>query len=263
MAILYTNVNLDNEKTRKKCRCKVPAPSIHFHFANLVNEHFKHILAQDGTMKTQNNQIQCNWSPNYTDQITQQKISTKKIFSMSTLGVGKHGSACNLFFLEMVLLAEFQNDVWFEVQMIEQSNRRIWAASDFVYGYPERLSTKNIPFLAPPNAEWPWYVMQENVNGCNFGNLVWNPIKWELYIQDSDRKEEDAEKKRVMKSFMQGLNEKRDITFLFCMKMESFVWNYSSTGCVKINCRQREVEWIFQPAKTCRERLVIVVEVEH
>ncbi|KAL8017391.1 hypothetical protein Plhal710r2_c023g0096401 [Plasmopara halstedii] len=56
----------------------------------------------------------------------------------------------------------------------------------------QRLSSTIIPFLAPPNAEWPRWNLDQNSYGCNFGHLFRASNKeWcDVYVQNARFKNE-------------------------------------------------------------------------
>ncbi|KAH9143485.1 hypothetical protein AeNC1_019483, partial [Aphanomyces euteiches] len=71
----------------------------------------------------------------------------------------------------------------------EVNTTREILATNLLQGYSslvEKLSVDNvIPFLAPPNAEWPESILQANEQGCNFGHLVRpdNKERCGVYVQ--------------------------------------------------------------------------------
>ena len=50
------------------------------------------------------------------------------------------------------------------------------------------LSCKRIPFLAPPNAEWPQWILDTRGDGCNFGHVVRvrNDERCDVYVCDME-----------------------------------------------------------------------------
>ncbi|KAG9401217.1 hypothetical protein AC1031_009973 [Aphanomyces cochlioides] len=185
------------------------------------------------------------------------------------------------------LAGEFQDEEWEKMPLTlvveeetecgkEKMTREI-AASDLLEGYTScNLSTGNvIPFLAPPNAEWPEPILQTNDQGCNFGHLecalnretcnvlVKNKEGTPLILCECKGQEAGIDSgtmnrmiKRISKEWVTW-----EIVAVFCRKAATsqLNWKYKSTGCVKINCENASVEWIFQPED--RKQLVLVMEI--
>ena len=168
----------------------------------------------------------------------------------------------------------------------QRKTKTIWKninASDLLDGYSEgvkKLLDNVIPFLAPPNSEWPESVLQTNQHGCNFGHLVraFNSERCDVYVKDLKNQDETAlilcECKYweagidigTMNGIIEGISKQWtwEVAVVFCPRIAKFrsEWNYNSIGCVKIDCKNASVEWIFQPeSESGREQLVIVMEI--
>ncbi|KAL7998063.1 hypothetical protein Plhal703r1_c30g0117771 [Plasmopara halstedii] len=179
------------------------------------------------------------------------------------------------------LLGEFQEELWKEVKMHCRNTKRSMSASDIFDGYVEdvtNVSKRTIPFLAPPNAKWPPFIIDNTRNGCRFGHLIraCNAERCDVYIQDV----EIEHKKTIflceckywnknvdisaMRAIINGLDQKWhwEVVLLFCMKLASDCkeWENPDIGCVKVNSQDGEVDWIFQPNRNNRIRLLVVVE---
>ncbi|KAH9125445.1 hypothetical protein AeMF1_003935 [Aphanomyces euteiches] len=185
------------------------------------------------------------------------------------------------------LVGEFQDEEWEKMPLTlvveeetacgnEKTTREI-AASDLLEGYSScNLSTGNvIPFLTPPNAKWPEPILQTNEQGCNFGHLefAFNRETCNVLVKNQDGTpllfcECNGQKagidtgtlnrmiKRISKEWATW-----EFVVVFCRKFATsqLNWKYKSTGCVKINCENASVEWIFQPDD--RKQLVFVMEI--
>ncbi|KAL7685747.1 hypothetical protein Plhal304r1_c029g0094471 [Plasmopara halstedii] len=179
------------------------------------------------------------------------------------------------------LLGEFQEELWKEVKMHCRNTKRSMSASDIFDGYVEdvtNVSKRTIPFLAPPNAKWPPFIIDNTRNGCRFGHLIraCNAERCDVYIQDV----EIEHKKTIflceckywnknvdiseMRAIINGLDQKWhwEVVLLFCMKLESDCkeWENPDIGCVKINSQDGGVDWVFQPNRNNRKRLLVVIE---
>jgi hypothetical protein len=71
------------------------------------------------------------------------------------------------------------------------------AVSDLFEGYAQdviNVSRRTIPFLAPANAKWPPFIIDNNRNGCKFGHLVraYNAERCDVYVQDVEIEQEKA-----------------------------------------------------------------------
>ncbi|CAK4528311.1 unnamed protein product [Aphanomyces euteiches] len=166
----------------------------------------------------------------------------------------------------------------------EENTTREILASDLLQGYSslvEKLSVGNvIPFLAPPNAEWPESILQANEQGCNFGHLVRpdNKERCGVYVQNKggvplffcecnyhDDSVDISKIQGIMKEMSKYDNWPWEMIFVFCRKFATFPsdWaaEYLSIGCVKINCKDVNVTWIHNPEDQNREQLVIVMEI--
>ncbi|KAL3667217.1 hypothetical protein V7S43_007452 [Phytophthora oleae] len=84
---------------------------------------------------------------------------------------GVRGICFNDFFAG--LLGELQDECQ-PMTMTIAGSRKTIVAGDLLGGFPALTSLANatIPFVAPPNARWPDYILNENANGCKFGHLV-------------------------------------------------------------------------------------------
>jgi hypothetical protein len=200
------------------------------------------------------------------------------IFSSSRRN-GVQGISFNDFFA--FLLGEFQDELWKKVEMHCGDTHRSMSASDLFEGYAEdvtNVSKRTIPFLAPPNAEWPPFILDTNRNGCRFGHLVraCNAERCDVYVQDVEMENEKAiflceckywdknVNMSAMRAIVHGLNQKWhwEVVVLFCMKLASFrkEWEYPDIGCVKVSFQDGGVDWIFRPERNNRKRLLIVIE---
>ncbi|CAK4725153.1 unnamed protein product, partial [Aphanomyces euteiches] len=131
----------------------------------------------------------------------------------------------------------------------------------------EKLSVDNvIPFLAPPNAEWPESILQANEQGCNFGHLVRpdNKERCGVYVQKKggvplffcecnyhDDSVDISKIQGIMKEMSKYDNWPWEMIFVFCRKFATFRSEWAaedlSIGCVKINCKDANVTWIHNP----------------
>ncbi|KAL8005961.1 hypothetical protein Plhal703r1_c06g0031121 [Plasmopara halstedii] len=84
---------------------------------------------------------------------------------------GVRGIPFNDFFA--CLLGEFQDKLCKKMRMYGRKGRRIVASdrSNDFSADAQRLSCTIIPFLAPPNAKWPKFNLDQNSHGCTFGHL--------------------------------------------------------------------------------------------
>ncbi|CAK4325655.1 unnamed protein product [Aphanomyces euteiches] len=185
-------------------------------------------------------------------------------------------------------VGEFQAKKWekmpLKLVVEEENTTREILASDLLQGYSslvEKLSVGNvIPFLAPPNAEWPESILQANEQGCNFGHLVRpdNKERCGVYVQNKggvplffcecnyhDDSVDISKIQGIMKEMSKYDNWPWEMIFVFCRKFATFPsdWaaEYLSIGCVKINCKDANVTWIHNPEDQNREQLVIVMEI--
>ncbi|KAG2973412.1 hypothetical protein PC118_g15143 [Phytophthora cactorum] len=175
------------------------------------------------------------------------------------------------------LLGEFQEQVTHPTKLMMDEEEM--AFSGLLDGYNElaQLPGKNVPFLAPPNAEWPPYILGADW-GC-FGHLdrLKNEERGDISVREvsSDtplffceckywHKKVDS---RAMKGIMKGLEtvqeDKWKIVFVFCVGLTNFrkgSWAHGSIGCVRIDCRSGDVKWVVQPDEGHRKKLVVVME---
>lgn len=212
---------------------------------------------------------------------------------------GVQGIPFNAFFAS--LLGGFQEKTWERIN-VRYEGAIINASALFVgYGGSDltNLLTKNIPFLAPPNAEWPSFILELTRNErkrhfvesdrqiieheskhpyCKFGHLIRAPNteRCDVYVQDVDNADEKAiflceckylEKNvgmSALRRIIHGLDEQWewDFAFIFCLKMakSQTQWVDKSIGCVKISSHDGSAEWIFQPEDGNRKKLLVVVE---
>ncbi|KAF0713546.1 Aste57867_4297 [Aphanomyces stellatus] len=190
------------------------------------------------------------------------------------------------------LIGEFQDEVWTKMTLNlgkrktkkgKRKMRKNIKASDLLEGYSrgvQKLLDNVIPFLAPPNSEWPESILQTNQHGCNVGHLVRavNSERCNVYVKDLKNQDETAlilcECKYweagidigTMNGIIEGISKQWtwELVVVFCPRVAKFrsEWNYNSIGCVKIDCKNANVEWIFQPQnESSREQLVIVMEI--
>ncbi|KAG3067203.1 hypothetical protein PI125_g23688, partial [Phytophthora idaei] len=175
------------------------------------------------------------------------------------------------------LLGEFQEQVTHPTKLMMDEEEM--AFSGLLDGYNElaQLPGKNVPFLAPPNAEWPPYILGADW-GC-FGHLdrLKNEERSDISVREvsSDtplffceckywHKKVDS---RAMKGIIKGLEtvqeDKWKIVFVFCVGLTNFrkgSWAHGSIGCVRIDCRSGDVKWVVQPDEGHRKKLVVVME---
>ncbi|POM58233.1 Crinkler (CRN) family protein [Phytophthora palmivora] len=161
-------------------------------------------------------------------------------------------------------------------------------ASELLEGYAalkEKLTGMKIPFLAPPNAEWPKYILEAG-DGCSFGHLIRAKDKKRLGCYVKTPSDEDplfvCECKHwqqkldsgAMERIIDGLNTPIDshrkpkwnnwvLALVFCQQFTNFQEGkeekLGEVGCVVVDCKSGEAEWINQPKET-REKLVIVMQ---
>ncbi|KAF0698095.1 Aste57867_11263 [Aphanomyces stellatus] len=165
----------------------------------------------------------------------------------------------------------------------KRKTRKDIKASDLLEGYSrgvQKLLNHVIPFLAPPNSEWPESILQTNQHGCNFGHLVRavNSERCDVYVKDLKNQDETALilceciyweagiDIGTMNGIIEGISKQWtwELVVVFCPRVAKFrsEWNYNSIGCVKIDCKNANVEWIFEPEnESSREQLVIVMEI--
>ncbi|KAF4040980.1 hypothetical protein GN244_ATG07024 [Phytophthora infestans] len=175
------------------------------------------------------------------------------------------------------LLGEFREQVTVPTKLV--MGQREMAFSELLDGYHElaELPGKTVPFLAPPNAEWPPYILGAGC-GC-FGHL--NRLENEgrsnisvrenvspyapLLICECKHWFENIDA-RMVEGIIDGLEttqkDKWKIVFVFCDGVANFrtqSWSHASVGCVRIACRSGHVEWFFQPVKGERKKIVVVM----
>ncbi|RQM12257.1 hypothetical protein DD237_008544 [Peronospora effusa] len=179
------------------------------------------------------------------------------------------------------LLSECQDQIR-PVIMTDGNTGKTIVASDILDKYVDlvALSHSKIPFLAPPNAEWPQCILDTRAEGCNFGHLVRarNDQKCDIFVCNTEDLTEPplflCECKYCDESVdFGGVNkiiggletvwkDKWAVALVFCVKLAAFEneWNREKVGCVKVDCRSGRVDWVFQPAEENRKKLVIVME---
>ncbi|KAL3660571.1 hypothetical protein V7S43_014326 [Phytophthora oleae] len=193
---------------------------------------------------------------------------------------GVRGIAFNDFFSGLV--GEFQ---------YESFHTKPFDASALLEGYAglkEKFAGTMIPFLAPPNARWPGYIIEACGDGdgdCKFGHLVraQNSERLDCYVMvpgDANplfvceckpwNKTLDSGE---MKKIIVGLNaestggeEKRkwhnwDLALVFCQKLMKFETEQTDdwdTGIVTVDCKTWVVDWIIE--SEAGEKLVIVLQ---
>ncbi|POM73326.1 Crinkler (CRN) family protein [Phytophthora palmivora] len=184
------------------------------------------------------------------------------------------------------LLGEFQDEL-FQPMPVKLSGNAIFA-SELLEGYAalkEKFAGMKIPFLAPPNAEWPKCILEAG-GGCSFGHLVRAKDKKRLGCYVKTASDEDplfvCECKHwqqkldsgAMERIIDGLNTPIDshrkpnwnnwvLALVFCQQFTNFQdgkeEKLGEVGCVVVDCKSGEAEWINQPKET-REKLVIVMQ---
>ncbi|KAE8889862.1 hypothetical protein PF003_g25913 [Phytophthora fragariae] len=179
------------------------------------------------------------------------------------------------------LLGEFQAmSTMVKMTVHDASGKKEIVASDLFDGYSaqEAMRKMVIPFLAPPNAEWPQYILNTRDHGCNFDHLVraCNSDRCDVFIRSAGSEARTAlflcECKRwgrivsfrAMQRIIRGLNAKWQWEFVlvFCEELAHFhpAWKHEEIGCVKIGCQDGDVEWVFQPKEGNRKKLVVVMQ---
>ncbi|KAK1929666.1 hypothetical protein P3T76_014885 [Phytophthora citrophthora] len=182
---------------------------------------------------------------------------------------GVRGISFNDFFAG--LLGELQDKFEPMTMTIAGSSKRI-VASDLLHGFPALSSLVNatIPFLAPPNAEWPDPILK--ADGCNFGHLVRstgeercdtyvinvNTPERPLFICDCKYWNEAVGSDNV-RNIVGGLEEfwgdKWTIVLLFCVQLENVKnWEQEEIGCVKVTCETH------QSPEGKKKKLLVVME---
>ncbi|UIZ21110.1 hypothetical protein KXD40_000080 [Peronospora effusa] len=177
------------------------------------------------------------------------------------------------------LLSECQDEIRPVAMTIGDTEETI-VASNLLDTYADlaTLSRSKIPFLAPPNAEWPSYILDTRAKGCNFGHLVRtsNAKRCDILVHIDDVSKplflceckfwNESVGSAAMKTIIGGLEtiwkEKWVVALVFCVKLATFEkkWERDEIGCVKVNCRSGRVNWVFQPEEEKRKKLVIVME---
>ncbi|KAG1688451.1 hypothetical protein DVH05_003656 [Phytophthora capsici] len=210
------------------------------------------------------------------------------IFCASRMN-GVRGIAFNEFF--SVLIGEFRSEPYQreesnqteESKQSEQTDQTEKFDSSALLEKYDRLKEKftetRIPFLAPPNARWPDYILRACGNGdcdCNFGHLVRakDEERLDCYVMvpGNDNPLFICEckhwKKKLdsgaMEKIIEGLNaeykgrpgrdghRKRkwnnwDLAFVFCDEITQFqqakmdAWGFPGTGIVTVDCKT----WVY------------------
>ncbi|KAH9075446.1 hypothetical protein Ae201684P_004126 [Aphanomyces euteiches] len=136
------------------------------------------------------------------------------------------------------------------------------------------LSDMLIPFLAPPNSQWPLELLQAKEYGCYFGNLIriMNEAECCIYVEDLLVCEckfgtSNVNKTTILK-FVDSMCERQrpwKIALVFCHKFATSgkeTWTHNTIGCARINVARCHFEWIFQPETPSRpsdrKQLVLV-----
>lgn len=164
---------------------------------------------------------------------------------------------------------------------LDDSNEPI-AASILLDGYTAlaKASETTIPFLAPPNAEWPQYILDTRAHGCDFGHLVLSAgsgicvkrvgniegNKWQgapLLVCECQETVETGKMKEIINELESAWEQKWTTALVFCAQLQvaSFraEWEYPQVGCVKIDCQSCSAEWMYQPDLRSWKRLVILL----
>ncbi|KAG7380098.1 hypothetical protein PHYPSEUDO_007762 [Phytophthora pseudosyringae] len=172
------------------------------------------------------------------------------------------------------------------MSLLEADSGKSILASDSLEGYADAANTlpgRTIPFLAPPNAEWPQYIRDTNREGCKFGHLVRvsDRERSDVYVQDLDNTNEKAMlvcdckywNKSVDADVMGDILGGLDATWLgwsvvlvFCKEFAGLGAprkEQKRIGCVKLKFQgvNADTKWVFQPAVGDRDKLLIVVEI--
>ncbi|EGZ24227.1 hypothetical protein PHYSODRAFT_296374 [Phytophthora sojae] len=186
-------------------------------------------------------------------------------------------------------LGEFEDKIWMkEVLMVVEtesdSNGRLIDASNLLEGYDAGgLAERTIPFLAPPNTEWPQPILDTNTDGgCKFGHLIRtvNEERCDVYVQDLAKKEkamfvceckyrEEKIDVGVVTGILDGLQkrwgEEWKVVVVICTELTNFrAWKRQNIGCVKFKRSKRAgrmiANWVFQPKPKEREKLAIIIQ---
>ncbi|KAL7679531.1 hypothetical protein Plhal304r1_c077g0163951 [Plasmopara halstedii] len=213
LAISYIN-HTGNASFRKKRRNEAGTFGMHLHFANLVDELLTDMSSSDDTLRAKSSgtwRPTCCFSAIDKDMLLYLAILVFSVHENTNAvshdyrafeimvahaifcsprrnGVG--GIPFNDFFA--CLLEEFQDKFWKNMSMYIEKDRRI-EASDLLNDYSadfQRLLSTIVPFLAPPNAEWPMWILAQNSYGRNFANLVRasNEKRCDVYVRDAEIK---------------------------------------------------------------------------
>ena len=154
-------------------------------------------------------------------------------------------------------------------------------ASDLLEKYADlaALSRSKIPFLAPPNAEWPPYILDTRAESCYFGHLVrtakdqrcdvqvcnMDDISKPLFLCECKFWDKSVDPDAI-NTIIGGLEtvwkKKWAVALVFCVGLATLQkeWKCKEVGCVKVDCRSGRVDWVFQPAEEKRKKLLIVME---
>ncbi|KAF4031317.1 hypothetical protein GN244_ATG16772 [Phytophthora infestans] len=182
-------------------------------------------------------------------------------------------------FLEC-LVGEFRDKIWEKV-ILKDLSGAVCRATELLASYEQRirdLSTRTMPFVAPPNAEWPQPIIDMNVRGCEFGHLIRAPNseRCDIFLDDLGNSNEramflceckyrgDNVDMGVLKGIVAGLNQKWDwkIGMLFCPQLANVrAWTVPDVDCMKIDCKTGNVKWVHRPnAERGAPKVIIVIE---
>ncbi|KAF4031476.1 hypothetical protein GN244_ATG16709 [Phytophthora infestans] len=200
---------------------------------------------------------------------------------------GVRGIAFNEFFFALV--DEFQDE-------FNPTKFKASALLERYAGLKKKFAETMIPFVAPPNARWPDYILGACGAGdgdCNFGHLVRakDSERLDCYVMvpGSDNPLFVCEckhwKKKLdsgaMEKIIEGLNagytgragrdgqrkpkwQNWDLALVFCYELTQFkqkevgAWKFHGTGIVTVDCKTWGKKWIIEPE--AGEKLVIVLQ---
>ncbi|KAI9986643.1 hypothetical protein PInf_025596 [Phytophthora infestans] len=197
---------------------------------------------------------------------------------------GVRGIAFDEFFFAVV--DEFQDE-------FHSTEFKASALLERYAGLKKKFAETMIPFVAPPNARWPDYILGACGVGdgdCNFGHLVRakdsERLDCYVMVSGSDNPLFVCEckhwKKKLdsgaMEKIVEGLNaectgrdgqrkpkwHKWDLALVFCYKLIQFQhkkigdWKFPDTGIVAVDCKTRVKKWIIEPG--AGKKLAIVLQ---
>ncbi|KAF4030884.1 hypothetical protein GN244_ATG17305 [Phytophthora infestans] len=202
---------------------------------------------------------------------------------------GVRGIAFNEFFFALV--DEFQDESY-------PTKFKASALLESYAGLKKKFAETMIPFVAPPNARWPDYILGACGAGdgdCNFGHLARakDSERLDCYVMVPGNDNplfvcecKHWKKKRdsgAMEKIIEGLNAEYtgragrdgqrkpkwhnwDLALVFCYELTQFkqkqvgAWKFLGTGIVTVDCKTWVKKWIIEPG--AGEKLVIVLQTD-